>query len=148
MSESLKLKLQKLLTLSKRGVDGEKLNAEFHLKRLLKKHNISISEIESDVREKRYYPYTTNESQKLYCSFAVLVFAFVVQGDAQVFTGFALVDLVLDFAKVSGGDGVFHFMRVLELILEVGPVNNLTGEIFFEPVAKFICIIEAIILCQ
>ena len=38
METNLKDKLQKLYTLSKRGVDGEKYNAEVMLRRLLEKH--------------------------------------------------------------------------------------------------------------
>lgn len=65
MTESLKSKLQKLLTLSRRGIDGEKVNAATMLQKMLKKHSISISEIDSDIRKTRYYHYTTNESRKI-----------------------------------------------------------------------------------
>ena len=65
MTDSLKFKLQKLLTLSKRGIDGEKLNAEVLLNKLLKKHNVSLSQIESEEKQMRFYSYTSPETRQI-----------------------------------------------------------------------------------
>jgi len=57
-------RLRKIYALSKRGIDGEKLNAEILLKRIMEKHGITIDEITQD--EKRvliaYYYCKQSES--------------------------------------------------------------------------------------
>ena len=50
MSNYLEL-AKKLKALAERGVDGEKLNAEAMLQKLMKKHDISIDELEADAIE-------------------------------------------------------------------------------------------------
>lgn len=59
MDYQLKEKLLKLYELSKRGVGGEKTNADVFLNRLLKKHNLTINDIDANVSKKRYYRYKT-----------------------------------------------------------------------------------------
>jgi hypothetical protein len=53
--ESVLRLIQRVLALSRQGVDGEKETAIHHLKLLLKKHNLTMADIESpDLAVKRY----------------------------------------------------------------------------------------------
>jgi len=63
--ESIKQKLNKLLVLSRKGIDGEKVNAEILLQRLLKKYDLTITDIESEVRTKHIYPYSLKENKTI-----------------------------------------------------------------------------------
>lgn len=65
MENKLKDKLLKLYELAKRGVDGEKENAEFMLNKLLDKHGLTIQDIDQETPKKRWYKYTTNLSKKI-----------------------------------------------------------------------------------
>ncbi|CAM1374377.1 Protein of unknown function [Tenacibaculum litopenaei] len=65
MELKLKEKLSKLYELAKRGVDGEKINAELMLNKMLEKHGLTISDIDTETPKERYYPYTTTMSNTL-----------------------------------------------------------------------------------
>ena len=65
MESKLKEKLQKLYELAKRGVDGERVNAEFMLNKMLEKHGFTIDDIDGEAPKDRYYKYTTEMSRKL-----------------------------------------------------------------------------------
>lgn len=65
MKIELKDKLLKLYELAKRGVGGEKTNAERFLNNLLEKHGLSIDDIDQELPKKRYYRYTTNHNEML-----------------------------------------------------------------------------------
>jgi hypothetical protein len=65
MNQKLQDKLQKLLALAKRGVGGEKVNAEKFLDQLLKKHNLTIDDIDQDNFKKRYFKYTNKENKTI-----------------------------------------------------------------------------------
>ena len=67
MEEKIKDKLMKLYELSKRGVGGEKENAEMFLNRMLKKHNLTIEDIASEQLKIRGYLYTTLWKKKIIC---------------------------------------------------------------------------------
>lgn len=67
METNLKDKLQKLYTLSKRGVDGEKSNAEVMLRRLLEKHNLTVDDIDAELPKKRIYKYTSRQNRQIIC---------------------------------------------------------------------------------
>lgn len=66
MESKLKDKLLKLYELAKRGVDGEKINAELMLNRLLDRHDLTIDDIDQELPRKRYYAYTTLAKKKLW----------------------------------------------------------------------------------
>lgn len=65
MEEKLKDKLLKLYELAKKGVGGEKHNAEYALNKMLAKHKLTIQDIDQETPKKRYYKYTTKLSKKL-----------------------------------------------------------------------------------
>lgn len=65
MEKKLTEKLSKLYELSKRGIDGEKINAQQMLGRLLKKYDISIEDIEADKTKPRRYNYSSQEIMRL-----------------------------------------------------------------------------------
>lgn len=65
MNDKLKEKLLKLYELAKRGVDGEKINAELMLNKMLEKHGFTIEDIDQETPKKRYYKYTTKLNEKL-----------------------------------------------------------------------------------
>jgi hypothetical protein len=55
VDEKVMRRIQGVLELSRRGVDGEKTSAIHHLEILLKKHNLTMADIESpDLAVKRY----------------------------------------------------------------------------------------------
>ncbi len=51
MDDKIKQKLQKILRLAREGVGGEKVNAQSMLDRLLKKHGMSMADIEDTSQE-------------------------------------------------------------------------------------------------
>lgn len=55
---------KKLKALAERGVDGEKINAEKLLNKLLAEHNISLEEINSDVVRERCFSFKDNKHRK------------------------------------------------------------------------------------
>ncbi len=65
MEAKLKEKLLKLYELVKRGIDGEKVNAELMLNKLLKKHGLTIDNIDTEELKDFYYKYTTKISAKI-----------------------------------------------------------------------------------
>lgn len=65
INDKLKDKLLKLYELAKRGVDGEKVNAEFLLRRMLEKHGLSIEDINQDMPKDRYYKFTNKMNEKM-----------------------------------------------------------------------------------
>lgn len=67
MEIKLKDKLLKLYELSKRGVGGEKVNAEFMLNRLLYKHGLTVNDIDQDLPKNRYYSSTNKLNEKIIC---------------------------------------------------------------------------------
>lgn len=65
MDGKLKNKLLKLYELSKRGIGGEKINAEFFLNKLLEKHDLTIDDIDSNLPKKRFYKYKTKADESI-----------------------------------------------------------------------------------
>lgn len=65
METKLKDKLLKLYALSKRGVGGEKVNAENFLTKLLQKHDLTIEDIDQEIPKSRYYRYTNKLNKKI-----------------------------------------------------------------------------------
>jgi hypothetical protein len=57
--------LRKLNELAKRGVGGEKQNAETMLRKLMAKHNLTMEELEADELERHYFKVNKIESQIL-----------------------------------------------------------------------------------
>lgn len=100
----LKDKLLKLYELSKRGVDGEKTNAELMLSRMLDKHNLSLDDIDQDIPKKRYYKYTTKMSKDI-----ISQIAFKVLGSKEVY-------LVSGYREVSVTVTDFEHIQILEMI--------------------------------
>jgi len=74
LNQELKEKLLKLYELSKRGIGGEKTNAETFLQKLLDKHGLTIDDIDANVKKERFYKYTTkaNKSIILQVIFSIL----------------------------------------------------------------------------
>ena len=65
MEDRLKSKLLKLYELAKKGVDGEKINAELLLNKMLQKHNLTIENIIQEKPKERGYKYTTSLNKTL-----------------------------------------------------------------------------------
>jgi hypothetical protein len=67
--DAIRQRLAKILTLAKRGVGGEKKNAESILRRELKKHGLTIDDIDSENSlnkvSQREYRYKTVEESRL-----------------------------------------------------------------------------------
>lgn len=57
MGEKLEVRIKKLLSLSKYGVGGEKENAEKFLANLLKKHGLTLDDIEENKTTKHFLKY-------------------------------------------------------------------------------------------
>lgn len=63
---------KKLKALAERGIDGEKVNAERMLQNLMRKHSISLEEIEGEARD--YVSFTVKPEQgKLFAQVASMV---------------------------------------------------------------------------
>lgn len=56
---------KKLYELSKRGIDAEKQNAQNMLYALMKKHNISMSDLEAEKKEKRCFKYSLDHEASI-----------------------------------------------------------------------------------
>lgn len=65
MSKHIEL-AKKLKALADRGIDGEKLNAERMLQALLKKHNLTIIDIEGEKTDNYFFKLKGNERQLWY----------------------------------------------------------------------------------
>lgn len=65
MEDKLRSKLLKLYELAKRGVRGEKVNAEVILDKMLKKHGFTLEDINQEIPKKRYYKYSTKMKKSL-----------------------------------------------------------------------------------
>jgi len=65
MDSKLKEKLGKLYQLAKKGVGGEKENAEKFLKKLLDKHGLTIEDLEKEEKVDKFYNYTSIKSREL-----------------------------------------------------------------------------------
>lgn len=80
--------LNNLNELAKRGVGGEKENAEKLLERLLKKYNMTIEEIEADVPKTRYILRSENKSNFDYEKILIDQLLYKIKPDAvtRVFT--------------------------------------------------------------
>lgn len=65
METKLKDKLLKLYELAKRGVEGEKINAEKMLNKMLTKHGLTIEDIDQETPKDRYYKYTSLNSKTI-----------------------------------------------------------------------------------
>ena len=65
MQNQLTEKMQKLLALAERGIDGEKRNAEKILEKLLKKHNMTIADIDKEQQAFYWISYTNRFERKL-----------------------------------------------------------------------------------
>src|SRR5690606_10587147 len=65
MEDKIKDRLIKHYELSKRGIGGERENAKLFLDQLLKKHNLTLEDIDSEQLRDRYYPYTTIWKRKI-----------------------------------------------------------------------------------
>lgn len=63
--QDIKEKLRKLLSLAERGIGGEKLNAETKLNALLKKHNLTLSDISDEIKEPFWFKYKGEFEKKL-----------------------------------------------------------------------------------
>ena len=100
----LKDKLLKLYELSKRGIDGEKANAELLLNKMLGKHNLTIDDIDQDIPKKRYYRYTTKMNQNI-----ISQIAFKVLGSHEVY-------LVKGYKEISVTVTDFQHIQILEMI--------------------------------
>lgn len=57
-------KLRKLLSLAHQGVGGEKENARTKLEAMMKKHGISLDEIDGDTREMRWFKHVNGEFER------------------------------------------------------------------------------------
>lgn len=80
MDDKLKDKLLKLLELAERGVDGEKENAAMLLDKMLKKHGLTIEDINSELPSLKYYYYTSIVSKKI-----INQIIYTVTGSAKVY---------------------------------------------------------------
>jgi hypothetical protein len=104
MENKLKDKLLKLYELAKRGVDGEKVNAEFMLNRMLQKHGLTIEDINQDTPKKRYYKYTTKLNNKI-----ISQIAFKVLGTDEVYS-------VRGYKEVCITVNDYQHIQILEMI--------------------------------
>lgn len=78
--DKLKEKLLKLYRLSQQGDGGEKQNAETALLSMLKKHGLTIADIDESVEKDRFYKYNTLEHKQL-----ILQIVGVVSGKREVY---------------------------------------------------------------
>jgi hypothetical protein len=104
MENKLKDKLLKLYELAKRGVDGEKVNAEFMLNRMLQKHGLTIEDIDQETPKKRYYKYTTKLNDKL---ISQIIFKVINKRNVYSIKGYKEV-----MAEVTD----YQHIQILELI--------------------------------
>ncbi len=65
MDDSVRLKIEKIIELTKRGIEGEKENAKLLLEKLLLKYNVSLEEFSSEIKRERVFFYTQSESFEL-----------------------------------------------------------------------------------
>ncbi len=65
MTDQIREKLKKILELSKRGIDGEKDNAQRILDEMVKKYDTSLDELNSEVCKECYFPYKNNPEKEL-----------------------------------------------------------------------------------
>ena len=73
MSENIIKKILKVLELTRRGVDGEKTAAEALLNSLLKKHNLTLSDLESLTKQQRDYKYKSTDHKSIILQIIVMV---------------------------------------------------------------------------
>lgn len=104
MNDKIKDKLLKLLELSKRGIDGEKDNAESMLTKLLIKHDLSLSDLDSNLQTFREYGYQTKDDVLL---IAQIITKVTERYDIKKHTGLKIL-----FAAVSD----FEHVQIIELI--------------------------------
>jgi len=93
---------KKLKALAERGIGGEKINAEIALKRLLKKHNISLEDIEEETKYRRYIK-VPKSKEKLFHQICANVLGrdFSVYGNPRK-PGFSIIDLSnSDFLEIE-----------------------------------------------
>lgn len=104
MEDALKDKLLKLYELSKRGVDGEKLNAQLMLKKMLNKHGLTIDDINQERPKKRYYKYTTLLNEQI-----ISQIIFKVTERKEIY-------LVKGYKEVCSEVSDYEHVQILELI--------------------------------
>ena len=104
MEEKLRDKLLKLYELAKRGVDGEKVNAEFMLNKLLEKHGLTIADIDQETPKTRYYKYTTMLCRKIIIQ---IIYKIVDSNDIYV---------LKSYKEVSTEATDYQHIQILELI--------------------------------
>ncbi|MCT4665631.1 MAG: hypothetical protein N4A45_10395 [Flavobacteriales bacterium] len=104
MSDKLKDKLSKLYELTKRGVDGEKVNAEFMLNRLLEKHDLTIEDIDQETPKERYYPYTGLLKKKI-----ILQIIYKVSNNESIYG-------VKGYKEIAAKVTDYQHVQILEMI--------------------------------
>lgn len=81
----IKQRLLKILELARRGEGGERVNAQRMLDNLLKKHGLTIDELEREIDERTFYEFTyKGEFEKRLLN--QCVYAFVPKWDGRVFS--------------------------------------------------------------
>ena len=73
MTENIKDKLSKILTLAQRGVGGEKKSAQLTLDRLMKKYNVTEDELRDDVKSEYIFKYRTKNEYLLLIQIVYMV---------------------------------------------------------------------------
>lgn len=104
METKLKDKLLKLYELAKRGVAGEKVNAEFMLNKLLEKHNLTLDDINQELPKDRFYPYTNLLKRKL-----IMQIISKVINSSEIYS-------VRNFKEICAKVTDFQHIQILELI--------------------------------
>ncbi|MDO6813803.1 hypothetical protein [Tenacibaculum soleae] len=104
MEDKLKDKLLKLYELAKRGVAGEKVNAELMLNRMLNKHGLTIEDINQEIPKDRFYKYTTKLSDKL-----ITQILFKVVGSKEIYG-------VKGYREVCAKVTDYQHIQILEMI--------------------------------
>lgn len=104
MENALRDKLLKLYELAKRGVGGEKVNADTMLRRMLEKHSLTIEDIDVELPKRRYYHYTTLWKEKLICQIIC-----AVTNSNSMYTYGAYKDIGADVTD-------FQHIQILEMI--------------------------------
>jgi hypothetical protein len=104
MEAKLKDKLLKLYELAKRGIAGEKVNAEFMLTRMLDKHGLTIDDIDQELPKIRYYSYTTLLKKRL-----ILQIIYKVGNTDKIYS-------VVGLKEVTSTVTDYQHIQILEMI--------------------------------
>lgn len=118
MSNNLDNKIHKIYALYKRGVDGEKRNAEALLKNLLKKSNLTLKDYEAryHFNEAKYHPKKNNFCFYLLCLICKITYHFFITICETIYHFFIMMCEIIHHFFKTICETIYHLYLICKII--------------------------------